>query len=296
MLLANDAEHRASIFHMPIYNVIFDEDKNQYVEPGTIESLDSPVKYLLHLLHVLSNLSLNRDEATDRLFQQRPDLESLMLDQATFRDVLPTSEMVTEILTDAVKAIDPSGKDDVLDKLSTAKYPLTLPFDAAYDRINIALTNASLSFGNMVSVLSSDYRLPVSKTKVALALSGIPWPAKILTDSSVDIENDFGAEVKVLLKNNALPVDVLCQAAGINSTQLAEIFYPGTGSLVASPGWKTAKKPTGGDFAARYLWGPEAAADTGKIDLQQIKVTEGQLHRLQNSFVCSITLSCLSPI
>ncbi|SUX32631.1 Tc toxin subunit A-related protein [Chromobacterium violaceum] len=163
---------RVARYHQPLYQQLFDDKEERCVEPGALQSLDSPVCYLVYLMTLLRGV--RGGEALRRLVAQRPDLAQLLLDEASFKRALASSDLAGEILIDTLDAIllalpqsqygaiknQVKGTSEAVYRyLATqARYPLTMPFDMAMRRIELALAPAEHVLGDVFSQLELSYR------------------------------------------------------------------------------------------------------------------------------------------
>lgn len=169
--LQREAALQVARYHRPLYQQLFNDNEERCVEPGALQSLDSPVCYLTYLVAMLQNVS--GGEALRRLVARRPDLTQLLLDETSFRKALPSSDLAGEILVDALDAIfralpkfnyprspnNESASDTLYYYLATkARYPLTTPFDVPLRRIEMALESSGLRLGDILSDLLPSYR------------------------------------------------------------------------------------------------------------------------------------------
>ncbi|WP_416414830.1 Tc toxin subunit A [Pantoea sp. App145] len=184
---ASGAEARIARYQVPLWDVLFGRDVTRYAEPGSIQSLDSPVSYLLYLVNRLKRMKDGSATAMDRLFSRRPDLKTMLLSNVAMNQVIPASELAGEIVMDATAPLvakSDGSRESLFTALAAAHYPLTLPFNAAAVRTRLALDALSLSQGEMFEQLAEGYRRDVPKHAAALALSGIdPQLAKMLTEA-----------------------------------------------------------------------------------------------------------------
>ncbi|NHR07243.1 hypothetical protein HA052_18800 [Chromobacterium haemolyticum] len=169
--LQQNAVPRVARYHEPLYQQLFDDKEERCVEPGALQSLDSPVCYLVYLVTLLRGVS--GGEALRRLVAQRPDLTQLLLDESAFKSTLASSELTGEILIDTLDAIlaalpqsryhraggHVGAGEAVYRYLATqARYPLTMPFDEAMRRIELVLAPSGHVLGDVISQLGVGYR------------------------------------------------------------------------------------------------------------------------------------------
>jgi hypothetical protein len=165
---------RLARYQQPLYERLFTDDTSRLVTPGSLQSLDSPVSYLVYLLTLLHKMQFQdgktRASALQSLLTKRPDLGTLLLNEDAFTHVLPSSELAGEILQSALVAL--TGQSDIDTWQATNVYPLMLPFDLAHTRINLALEKAGLCLGDAYTSPSDRYRYFADKRRAALAWSG----------------------------------------------------------------------------------------------------------------------------
>ncbi|AZE48346.1 hypothetical protein C4K04_2674 [Pseudomonas chlororaphis] len=171
----DDTWYRVARHKPALYPQLFKDGNQLVVDSGDIQSLDSPVSYLVYLLCFLGKVQSG--EALTRLFKRRPDLRTLGLDYGAFTDPHSSAKLAAEVLLDAIKAItEVSGKDAlaVYKQLAfQAKSPFILPFDCALSRIQLTLETLKSTVGDVVSRTDKNYLLAEPKRNAQIAYSGL---------------------------------------------------------------------------------------------------------------------------
>ncbi|WP_198672867.1 Tc toxin subunit A [Photorhabdus sp. CRCIA-P01] len=187
-----DAQQKAQLarYRQPLYERLFFDDQTRFAPPGSLQSLDSPVSYLMYLLTLLCRMRRQDNSALKTLLARRPDLSTLLLSDDTFKRALPTSELAAEILQNALKTL--TRQPDIDRWLAFCPWPLSLPFDVADTRIDLVLDEASLTRGDAWSTLTKHYRQYDDKSAAALAWSKLS--AGLQEQLTRPLNNNAGAQ------------------------------------------------------------------------------------------------------
>ncbi|AIA46919.1 insecticidal toxin complex protein TccB1 [Serratia sp. FS14] len=192
-------------YQQPLYERLFTDDQTRFAPPGSLQSLDSPVSYLVYLLTLLSRMRHPGSSALQDLLARRPDLSTLLLNEDAFKRALPTSTLAGEILQNALTTLTGEEKD-IAGWLAFQPYPLTLPFDVARSRIDRVLSDASLTLGEAWSTLSADYRQYGDKSTPALMWSGINAGLQQLLTQSLNNQQQAYPPFFLLINEQGQPV------------------------------------------------------------------------------------------
>ncbi len=136
----------------PTYLSLFKEKWAERAAPGSLEAWDSHVAYLAHLYTLArqiegENKSDSLETKPDNLETRRPDLADLLIDDVAVNKEVSTLELVNEILS---KSIDKQNSINLDQKLSTTRYPFSLPFHLPLNQITLGLRAAKTSLGTVI--------------------------------------------------------------------------------------------------------------------------------------------------
>lgn len=127
--------------NIPTYASLFNETWTQYCLTSAPEALDSPVSYLSFLYQQALDWENAAGSAVNSVFhlsQRRPDLPGLLLDDDAINQVIPTLDIVNDVLEAAIAPSVPEST--TVDKtLSTTRYPNTLPYHYPHQQVLTAL-------------------------------------------------------------------------------------------------------------------------------------------------------------
>ena len=139
----------------PTFESQFSPSWGDNCTPGAIEATTSPAAYLAALYQWVTEViepQADPDKAIP-LAIRRPDLPGLLLDNQSLSQVVPTLDLVNEILENAVrKHLDDHNERQrsVDDALLEARYPFGLPFERYMSQINRVLARKDLGLGDLV--------------------------------------------------------------------------------------------------------------------------------------------------
>jgi len=143
----------------PTWRNQFSEGWQAYCQSGAPEAYDSPVSYLSWLYN--QALTYEQEMTSARgdiipLSERRPDLAGMMIDNDAVNQVVPTLQLVNEILEGSLSGIIPDGS--TVDKtLAATRYPNLLPYHFPHDQVALALQNKQLPLEDIISQTGSDW-------------------------------------------------------------------------------------------------------------------------------------------
>ncbi|MDE9436786.1 hypothetical protein KKI95_12830 [Xenorhabdus bovienii] len=121
---------------------------------------------VVHYAAVLYQLALEREgdagsntTTMNRLEKRRPDISSLIVDDKAINEEIPQLQVVTEVLSAAIRATDAenlTGLSAVNEKLSTSRYPNSFPFDFGHTQIQAAQREINQTLQALTQSLDAD--------------------------------------------------------------------------------------------------------------------------------------------
>ncbi|WLG43838.1 Tc toxin subunit A [Pseudomonas sp. FP1740] len=177
----------------PRFDELFEVDTAKSTPANAIGSTVSPVAYLMSIISWAQQLERTGDnDTTIRLFDRRPDLLELLIDEAAVNSEVPMLTVVNTVLSfhlDKNKQRD----DDVDSLLRSTRYPHELPYDRAWRSIDYAARSRdpTLSLGAIVRATDGDFPYfirssasgKLSDTALRLALGLAPGQQALLLES-----------------------------------------------------------------------------------------------------------------
>lgn len=149
----------------PSWQTQFSDDWSGYCQSGAPEANDSPVAYLSWLYDQALSFEQSASEVglgIITLAERRPDLPSLMVDDEAINQVVPSLQLVNQILE---AAITPSITDSTVDeKLAVTRYPSLLPYHFPHDQVELALDNAEVPLSEVIGQTDTSWPYFVSST------------------------------------------------------------------------------------------------------------------------------------
>jgi hypothetical protein len=179
----------------------FNENWQAYCQSGSPEAYDSPVSYLTWLYNQaltyeqeIANAGF--DSQIISLATRRPDLPTLVVDNDAVNQVIPTLQLVNEILESSIASSIPSGST-VDNTLASTRYPTLLPYHFPHDQVELSLQNTEVALEDIIGQTSTDWPwfLNASLTGVRsinateLASQLAPEQQTIITES--DVRSDW---------------------------------------------------------------------------------------------------------
>jgi len=117
----------------PTYIAQFEPDWQAMAPVGSLGANTSPVAYLTSLYRLaLQQEERAQSRTVNSIAKRRPDIPAMLIDDEAVNKVIPTLEIVNDILSSAISAIEPGRSTDTL--LASTYYPNSLPYHFAHDQ------------------------------------------------------------------------------------------------------------------------------------------------------------------
>ncbi|EEC7125216.1 hypothetical protein N5Z71_004369 [Salmonella enterica] len=132
----------------PTWQTLFAENWSEYCQTSAPEANDSPVSYLSWLYNqALSYEKQMGENDIISLSTRRPDLAELMLDNDAVNQVVPSLQLVNEILEQSVTPYVSmiNSKSTVSEVLATTRYPTQLPYHYPHQQALLSLKDSDES-------------------------------------------------------------------------------------------------------------------------------------------------------
>nr|WKF56139.1 28.1 kDa virulence protein [Paraburkholderia busanensis] len=233
----------------PSWQTQFNDDWSAYCQNGAPEANDSPVAYLSWLYSQALSFERSAGDAkldVITLADRRPDLSSLLIDDAAINQVVPSLQLVNQILEGVIAhTISDSTVDETL---ATTRYPSPLPYHYPHDQVHLSLNTAGVPLWEVIGQtdISWPYFISSSMTgessEQALALASLLAPEQqtIVTEPTHAASSDFYKANFGYDTADYIPFatpNLLARQTGITVPQL-EALLAGTSegtSVLASP-------------------------------------------------------------
>ncbi|HCZ4708966.1 TPA: virulence protein SpvA, partial [Salmonella enterica subsp. enterica serovar Saintpaul str. CFSAN004144] len=253
----------------PTWQSLFQDNWGSYCLNSAPEANDSPVSYLSWLYNQAQDFE-NQMGSTSiiPLATRRPDLPNLMLDDDAINQVIPSLQLVNEVLEASVEPY--VGTDTTVDKtLSTTRYPTALPYHYPHQQALLSLENDNESLQDIIKktdtawpyFVRDDLLAGNASTAWQLGSNLAPEQMTILTepdnstasDLTAFYQTNFGlATADYMLFED---VDVLCKQLGITTQQLEQMLASSAGNTtaVASPNYPADAPVSSADYGATFI-------------------------------------------
>jgi hypothetical protein len=146
-----------SLVDGPCYEDQFEPSWSRNCLPDSLEATTGPIAYLVDLYRKARTLE---GEGVANLIialsVRRPDLDAMLLDQASVYQVKPTIVVVNRILESAIEHAL-ADQELVDDALLAARYPFVLPYERYQHQINYVLGRKKYALGDVVRLADLDY-------------------------------------------------------------------------------------------------------------------------------------------
>ncbi|WP_411706334.1 Tc toxin subunit A [Edaphovirga cremea] len=212
----------------PTWLGLFDDNWASYCLSSSPEANDSPVSYLSWLYKQALDYETDMDTAPIiKLATRRPDLATLWLDDDAINQVIPSLQLVNEILEDVIQT-DIASDSTVDETLAITRYPNLLPYHYPHEQTTLALDNCDESLLGVISQVDTAWPyfihplLALGNSENALEVGSNLAPEQQIILTEVD--NAKSSDLTDFYKDNF----------GITATDynaLAElaVFVPATG-------------------------------------------------------------------
>ncbi|EJD7604904.1 hypothetical protein M2U48_000675 [Salmonella enterica] len=257
----------------PTWQNLFQDDWNNYCLSSAPEANDSPVSYLCWLYNqALSFETQMGDSNIISLASRRPDLPNLVLDDNAINQVIPSLQLVNEVLELAVKdyieVLDPDSTVD--ETLAVTRYPTLLPYHYPHQQTLLSLEADSESLQDVIK--KSDITWPwfvkenllQGNAEMAWQLGSnlAPEQQTIVTEADNSTVSDLSAfyELNLGVATSDYTVfsstDLFCQQLGLTTQQLEQLTanIEGTTTVIASGNYPT-ETVTSADYGASFING-----------------------------------------
>ncbi|MCA6221820.1 Tc toxin subunit A [Photorhabdus antumapuensis] len=146
---------------LPDYSNLFPEPWDNFCQPNAIESLDSPVNYLLDLYKFVQQIELDGSNNAVGLEQRRADIPDLLLNSDNLYKEVTAISIVNDVLSKSAREyIDQTGQADkpVNQVLGETRFPFTLPYNLPSQQINKGLSEKETELGTVIQ--QADQQFP----------------------------------------------------------------------------------------------------------------------------------------
>ncbi|WP_104038531.1 Tc toxin subunit A-related protein [Vibrio jasicida] len=148
----------------PDYENLFGRRTDQYAQEGSVSSRFSPTAYLAELYREAKELHV--EGMSEHIDARRPDIGSLVLNQAAQDETLSTLSMANEVMKASIGEADIEKKlsmlpedSELIDDPDTEKaLPEGLPFHLPFERIQSAMAEKGIEFSHIATLFEYDRR------------------------------------------------------------------------------------------------------------------------------------------
>ncbi|WP_118986009.1 Tc toxin subunit A [Photorhabdus sp. CRCIA-P01] len=145
---------------LPDYSNLFPEPWDNFCQPNAIESLDSPVNYLLDLYKFVQQIELDGSNNAVGLEQRRADIPDLLLNSDNLYKEVTAISIVNDVLSKSAREyIDQTGQADkpVNQVLGETRFPFTLPYNLPSQQINKGLAEKETELGTVIQQVDQQF-------------------------------------------------------------------------------------------------------------------------------------------
>lgn len=137
----------------PSFENLFYTRFDQLCPPDALESVTSPVAYLIELLMwIRDRIEVHGDEQKMPLMERRTDLPQLLIDHNAVHQPLSSVDITVRVLEQFINSHGQAG-GDIDEALSQARYPNGLPHHQNWKTIDFVARHNELSVGAVVRVV-----------------------------------------------------------------------------------------------------------------------------------------------
>ncbi|WP_434524705.1 Tc toxin subunit A [Photorhabdus asymbiotica] len=186
---------------LPDYSSLFPEPWDNFCQPDAIESLDSPVNYLLDLYKFIKQIELDGSNNAVALEQRRADIPYLMLNSDNLYKEITAISIVNDVLSESArKYIDQTGQaaKPVNQVLGETRFPFTLPYNLPSQQINKGLAEKETELGTLIQQVDQQFPwhiLTEKRDQILLAYTQLSKEQMILlTEKSPFAQNFLSRE------------------------------------------------------------------------------------------------------
>ncbi|NHB60454.1 Tc toxin subunit A [Photorhabdus sp. RW14-46] len=145
---------------LPDYSSLFPEPWDSFCQPNAIESLDSPVNYLLDLYKFVQQIELDGSNNAVGLEQRRADIPDLLLNSDNLYKEITAISIVNDVLSKSAREyIDQTGQAEkpVNQVLGETRFPFTLPYSLPSQQINKGLAEQETELGTIIQQVNQQF-------------------------------------------------------------------------------------------------------------------------------------------
>jgi hypothetical protein len=155
--LTRPASGLLSIVTGPSYEQLFDPKFDALCPPQALESITSPVAYLIELLRWIDE-KIYAEGTADKLdlHMRRQDLKKLLVDFNAVHQAVSALDIIVTVLETFIKAND-SAHPDLEEALIQARYPNGLPYYQHWVTLDFVTCEHGLSVGNIANMVNMAY-------------------------------------------------------------------------------------------------------------------------------------------
>jgi hypothetical protein len=234
----------------PTWLGLFDDNWAAFCLASSPEANDSPVSYLTWLyneaLGYESTMKTAGGTGMITLAERRPDLATLKLDDDAINQVIPSLQLVNEILENVIQA-DIATTTTVYKTLAITRYPNLLPYHYAHEQTILSLDDCYQSLRDVISQVDDSWpyfiqpSLSIGNSGIALELGSnlAPEQQAIITEadnSEASDLTDFYTEnfgITATDYNALAELDVFTQVTGLPAPQVEQLLSTNTGGSLA---------------------------------------------------------------
>ncbi|EDX7838634.1 virulence protein SpvA [Salmonella enterica] len=251
----------------PTWQTLFAENWSEYCQTSAPEANDSPVSYLSWLYNqALSYEKQMGENDIISLSTRRPDLAELMLDNDAVNQVVPSLQLVNEILEQSVTPYVSmiNSKSTVSEVLATTRYPTQLPYHYPHQQALLSLKDSDESLQAVIKKADTTWPYFVKENLITgnaenvllLGSDLAPEQLSIITEKA-NINADFYKEnFGVECNNYSIFKDpaILCHQLNITKQQLEKVISctEGGSSVVVSKNYPDGV-PSPVEYGAKYI-------------------------------------------
>lgn len=282
----------------PTWQSLFDENWAAYCLKSAPEANDSPVSYLAWL-YTQSLAWENSTENTADIFKlavRRPDLPVLFINDNAINQVVPSLDIVNNILATAIMTI---AGDDADKTLATTRYPNSLPYTFPQQQTLLSLAQCQLNLTDMIAEMDIawPYFLAVTSNtglrQIAWEMGGelAPEQYQILQDLPVDPASlptfymtNFGINADSYSVFE--PLTVFSQQAALTVREVEELIAGTAGgyNVTVSPNYLSPSAPatpTPNNYGAVFINnGVDPIVITSSTDPELANLSDDRMDRI----------------
>ncbi|MBX9406101.1 Ig-like domain-containing protein [Pseudomonas baetica] len=196
----DDQSGFASLVDGPTFEVLFKPNFNAMCPPDALESLASPVAYLMDLLRwLVFSIEPDRRELSYAIDKRRPDLMPQMIDFNAVYQSVSSVEIIVRVLETFINEHRPVGQPGTIeDALIEARYPNGLPYYQHWVTLDGIAGLKKLSVGDFAQTVDLVYpyflraqlQAPDFERALAHASRLGPYQRKLLTEPGPDSDRE----------------------------------------------------------------------------------------------------------